>query len=199
MTLGELGIAFTDQKTTPEQMAEIRYGEFISAMAELGFGYEILALPDLGLSSIDFSVMVMSLLSLFRTHDFASIFAFAPDEFTPLFDHPDHTKSGEAARYAAMATNVGRLLPESPAIEGRPELYLRRTEKNRSTHQLPLTSQARERRDAFLIGQYPSQFSQENHAQWSEAFDQVHHFKKQSRKKFSNKDKKQTEYYQRIR
>lgn len=172
-------------------MAQVRSAEFARAMGELGFGFEILAFRDLSLSFMEFKELTQPLLTLLRLYEFAAIFSFSPSEYTWVFDHPDHTKIGEATRFVAMAANVAHFQPELDAPQERPELYLRTTNKRNATHSVPLTSKASSRRDEYLVRNYASQFQEENKQEWVEVFN--------SANPVSKKTGNSTEYYQRIR
>ncbi len=172
-------------------MALIRGAEFAQAMAELGFSFDVLAFPDLHLSFMEFKELALPVLALLRSQNFAAVFSFSPSEYTWVFDHPDHTRIGEATRFAAMATNVTHFQPELVAPQERPELYLRTTNKQLATHTVSLTHNASGRRDEYLVRNYPTQFQEENKEEWVEVFN--------SANPVSKKTGNYTEYYQRIR
>lgn len=168
LTAGEFGIA-ADSPLTPEEMALIRRKEAEQAAYSLGASVIIMSFPDSGLSFIPLEKLVEAVMPIIREHEADGIFSFDPFVTADLIDHPDHNVAGQVARYSAMA-DVKYFLPESKALQKRPQLYLL-TRPNEENHTLPHTAELDQRRVKYMEKHYPSQFRPEKREEWVTFFD----------------------------
>lgn len=187
LTAGELGTPKNSQ-IQPDEMAQIREAEARSALQFLNASMTLLSFPDLQLPFVPFEELVAAVLPIIRELKTDALFSFHPYETTQEFDHPDHNVAGMVAKYVAASADVEHLLPEKPALEKRPELYLWTTDSRMANSTLQLKKKTRKNRNQYLEQQYPSQFSASNSNQWSDIFDKI-----------TRKKKKHTEQYYRVR
>lgn len=174
-------------------MKQIRAAEFTSATGSLGVRTEIRDWGDLQLGLKPFVNFAIPLLEIIRQGNFAALFSFHPEEITPEFDHIDHSIVGQLVRFAAGAMDVEHFHPEFPATHDRAELYLWGTGKHRATHTIDISSNALQRRDAYLLKHYPSQFYPETHEAWRSIFETINQVKKRNGKKVGR------EYWTKVR
>lgn len=158
---------------TPTTMRDIRAKEFENAAHHLGVQTHTLGFPDLGLSFLPRETLVRQTLTAVRQKKFDVLFSFHPAEITPMFDHPDHVLVGDITRFVGAAADVAHFMPDVPAMDERPSLYLWTTDTNQATHQLPMSDKTREKRTEYLATWYPSQFSWETKTAWSGIFDHI--------------------------
>lgn len=158
---------------TPEQLKQVRRVEFSNAARSLPITPDIHDLGDLQLSFQPFEQLVVEMLKVIRSHQFAALFSFHPSEITPRFDHPDHLMAGKLTQFVGATADVHHFHPEFPATHQRPELYLWASVDHLASHHLLLTVEHRQRRDQYLVDHYPSQFILDQKDQWAPIFDQI--------------------------
>lgn len=172
LTAGELGIPH-DSNLQPIEMAIIRQEEAAHAAEYLQATLTLLSFPDLQLPYVPIQELISAVLPIVRNTQTDALFSFDPYETTYMFDHPDHNVAGLVAKHVGAAADVTHFMPESSALSRRPELYLWTSDQNKATHQVSITEEMAERRDAFLIDHYPSQFQASKKNEWVEVFDAV--------------------------
>ncbi len=170
-------------------MAQIRRQEAVTAMSVLGASLTMLSFPDLQLPFIPFEELVKAVLPIIRNLNADAIFSFDPNETTPFFDHPDHNIAGKVAKFVGAAADVKHFMPESKAQAQRPELYLWTSKESQADRKLQLSKKLRNKRNIYLIENYPSQFSGENKGDWNGIFSAI----------TKSKSKKHAERYVKVR
>ncbi|GIK84257.1 MAG: hypothetical protein BroJett025_08790 [Patescibacteria group bacterium] len=173
-------------------MALIRKQEAEAAMQFLGASLTILRFPDLGLPFVPLQELVAAVLPIVREVGADALFSFHPKEITNYFDHPDHNRAGEVAKYVRAAADVAHYMPKSAALKKRPELYLWTTKKQKM--KIHLSEQTRAHRNDYLTKCYPSQFSTETKEVWGAIFDDI-----TNEKHKTNEGKLHTERYKRVK
>lgn len=154
-------------------MAHIRQQEAVNAMCSIGASMTMLSFPDLHLPFVPFEELVRAVLPMIRSLKADALFSFDPNELTPFFDHPDHIVAGKVAQYVGTAADVKHFMSESVVLKKRPELYLWTSDEKRANTKVSLPKNIREKRNEYLIENYPSQFSVENQAEWQKIFTEI--------------------------
>lgn len=155
-------------------MKEIRHQEFSESMERFGFtSWEILDLPDIGLSYMPREEVVTKVLEIVRREQYDAIVSFHPHEVTPVFDHRNHVTAGEVARDVSAFADVRYWHPEYPAPDARPALLLWTTDTARGTHAIERNGEAKKKRNDHIEAVYPSQFPADKRSEWEAIFDRI--------------------------
>lgn len=174
LTLGEFGIQPHMKEFSPNQMKDIRREELNQAMRAMGMTSIALDLGDVRMSLMSDTELMKIVLPTVRKLNPGLLVSFHPHEITWGFDHPDHVRAGDIARFVGAASDITHFYPQSPATADRPNLYLWTTHiflAQKNGHAVPISETQRRERNAHLFTHHSSQFEEETVEEWGVIFD----------------------------